>query len=156
MMGAGGGSSQAKALLTGIDVLGKVKSVEDQCTSMAAYLERKAKPGPITWAALRDDAEFWVECTKLATAIASAVALGVTSEKGAAGTVKKILDTVAPYLKAGEAAAKVAQIIQVLNDPKLPPKEKEARAAKIVGELIAMAFDLVGGKAQKADEARAK
>jgi hypothetical protein len=158
MMGAGGpgASAQAKALLTGIDILGKVKSVEDQCTSMASYLDRKRKQGPITWAALRDDAEFWVECTKLATAIASAVALGVTSEKGAAGTVKKVLDTVAPYLKAGEATAKVAQIIQILNDPKLPPKVKEEKAAKIVGELIAMAFDLVGEKAKKADEARAK
>jgi hypothetical protein len=157
MLGAGGtGNAQAKALLTGIDVLGKVKSVEDQCTSMASYLDRKRKQGPITWPALRDDAEFWVECTKLATAIASAVALGATSEKGAAATVKRILDTVAPYLKAGEAAAKVAQIIQILNHPKLPPKEKEAQAAKVVGELIAMAFDLVGGKAQKADEARAK
>ena len=158
MMGAGGAgaSGQAKALLTGIDILGKVKSVEDQCTSMASYLDRKRKQGPITWAALRDDAEFWVECTKLATSIASAVALGVTSEKGAAGTVKKILDTVAPYLKAGEATAKVAQIIQVLNDPKLPPKAKEEKAAKIVGELIAMAFDLVGEKAKKADESRAK
>ena len=158
MMGAGGAgaSGQAKALLAGIDILGKVKSVEDQCTSMASYLDRKRKQGPITWAALRDDAEFWVECTKLATSIASAVALGVTSEKGAAGTVKKILDTVAPYLKAGEATAKVAQIIQILNDPKLPPKVKEEKAAKIVGELIAMAFDLVGEKAKKADESRAK
>jgi hypothetical protein len=158
MMGAGGAgsSAQAKALLTGIDILGKVKSVEDQCTSMASYLERKAKEGPITWARLSGDAEFWVECTKLATAIASAVALGATSEKGAAATVKKVLDAVAPYLKAGEAVAKVAQIIQILNNPKLAPKEKEARAAKIVGELIAMAFDLVGEKAKKADESRAK
>jgi hypothetical protein len=158
MLGAGGAgaSGQTKALLTGIDVAGKLKSVEDQCTSMADYLTRKGKQGPITWAALRDDAEFWVECTKLAGAIAGAVALGVTSEKGAAATVKKVLDTVAPYLKAGEAAAKVAQIIQILNNPKLPPKDKEAAAAKVVGELIAMAFDLVAGKAQKADEARAK
>jgi len=158
LMGAGGAgaSGQAKALLAGIDILGKVKSVEDQATSMASYLDRKRKQGPITWAALRDDAEFWVECTKLATSIASAVALGVTSEKGAAGTVKKILDTVAPYLKAGEATAKVAQIIQILNDPKLPPKVKEEKAAKVVGELIAMAFDIVGEKAKKADESRAK
>jgi hypothetical protein len=158
MLGAGGAgaSGQTKALLTGIDVAGKLKSVEDQCTSMADYLTRKGKQGPINCAALRDDAEFWVECTKLAGAIAGAVALGATSEKGAAATVKKVLDTVAPYLKAGEAAAKVAQIIQILHNPKLPPKDKEAAAAKVVGELIAMAFDLVGGKAQKADEARAK
>jgi hypothetical protein len=156
MLGAGGGSSQAKALLTGIDLLGKVKSVEDQCTSMAAYLERKGKEGPITWPALRDDAEFWVECTKLAGAIASAVALGATSEKGAAATIKKALEGVAPYLRAAEITAKVAQIIQILNHPKLPPKVKEEQAAKIVGELIATAFDLVGGKAQKRDEARAK
>jgi hypothetical protein len=158
MLGAGGAgaSGQTKALLTGIDIAGKLKSVEDQCTSMADFLTRKGKQGPITWAGLRDDAEFWVECTKLAGAIAGAVALGATSEKGAAATVKKVLDTVAPYLKAGEAAAKVAQIIQILNNPKLPPKDKEAAAAKVVGELIAMAFDLVGGKAQKADEARAK
>ena len=124
---------------------------------MAAYLERKGKEGPITWPALRDDAEFWVECTKLAGCDRERGGAGRDEREGRRGRRSRRCSTgVAPYLKAGEIAAKVAQIIQILNNPKLAPKVKEEKAAKIVGELIATAFDLVGGKAQKRDEARAK
>jgi hypothetical protein len=159
MAGAGGqaqAGSQAKALLTGIDVLGKVKSIEDGATSMLAYLARKKKEGPITWAALRDDPAFWIECTKVAQAIAGAVAMGIETKEGAAATVKKVLETATPYLKAGEIGAKVARIVEILNDPKLSPDKKEAEAGQVVGELVATAFDLLGNKAVETDTARAK
>ena len=159
MAGAGGqaqAGSQAKALLTGIDVLGKIKSVEDGATSMLAYLARKKKEGPITWAALRDDPTFWIECTKVAQAIAGAIAMGIETKDGAAATVKKVLETATPYLKAGEIGAKVARIVEILNDEKLPPEKKEAEAGQVVGELVATAFDLLGNKAVEADTARAK
>lgn len=159
MAGAGGqaqAGSQAKALLTALDVLGKIKSVEDTATSMLVYLEAKRKQGPITWDALRDDPLFWLECTKLASAIASAVALGVTDEAGASSTLKKVLETASPYLKGGQIAAKVARIVQILNDPSKPPEAKEREAGQIVGELIAEAFDLLAGKAAELDAEEAK
>ena len=127
MAGAGGqaeAGTQAKALLTAIDVMGKVKSVEDGATSMLAYLARKRKEGPITWAALRDDPSFWIECTKVAQAIAGAVAMGIETKEGAAATVKKVLETATPYLKAGEIGAKVAQ------DRRDPQPPDDAAAAE--------------------------
>ena len=158
MAGAGGqaqAGTQAKALLTGIDVLGKVKSVEDSATSMLTYLAKKRKAAPLTWAALRDDPVFWIECTKLAQAVATAVAMGIDSKEGAAATVKKVLETANPYLKGGEIGAKVARIIEILHS-ELPPQQKEAEAGQLVGELIATAFDLLGNKAAEHDAAKAK
>lgn len=57
------------------------------------------------------------------------------------------------YLKAGEIGAKVARIVEILNDEKLPPQQKEAAAGQIVGELVATAFDLLGNKAAEKDAA---
>jgi hypothetical protein len=147
-IGSGGGDADKL-----MKIAAKLKSVEEEATAMAAYLEQKQKAGPVTWEQLSADNDFWILASKLAAAIAGAVAAGVTNQEGAGQAVKKALELFASGMKLAEVTAKVGKIIEILQSEKTAA-EKDREAGKIVGELIHDAFAFVGEKAHEHDEAK--